>query len=203
MTRTTRTARHPARTPAHTAAAPPTPESSTMTPAQKARYGTAIHESAHAITATVLGHTVRKITLGTVDPEHPHRLGTCVYATRFDDQDRAAICYAGPYAQAFYLHGGPPTPKAIRSALDGTEDYAAMTAAGDTRPAEVPRLVVSCWSSITMLANRVYMRGSATQADVDAALQLPRDDLDGRHHALAVIRSGSVPGSFTIVAPLP
>ncbi|MGV9858532.1 hypothetical protein ACWDTD_07750 [Gordonia sp. NPDC003425] len=53
-----------------------------------------------------------------------------------------------------------------------------------------------------MLANHVYMNGSATQADVDAALHLPADDQDGRGAALAAIRSGSVPGSFTITAPL-
>lgn len=78
-----------------------------------------------------------------------------------------------------------------------------MTVAGDTRPNEVPRLVATCWASITALADHIYRHGSATQADVDTALHLPRDDEDGRHHALAVIRSGSARGSFTVVAPLP
>lgn len=73
-----------------------------------------------------------------------------------------------------------------------------MTAAGETRPTEVPRLVATCGGSITQLANHVYPHGSATQADVDTALQTPRDDQDGRHHALAVIRSGSTPGSFRV-----
>ncbi|GAA3715854.1 hypothetical protein [Gordonia hankookensis] len=71
-----------------------------------------------------------------------------------------------------------------------------MTAAGDPRPAQVPRLVVNCWASISLLANRLYTGGSATQADVDAALQIPDDD--GRAAALAAIRSGSAPESFTI-----
>ncbi|MGW6035210.1 hypothetical protein ACWFOS_16275 [Gordonia terrae] len=48
-----------------------------------------------------------------------------------------------------------------------------MTAAGDTRSADVPRLIVSCWAAITYVANRLQMNGSATQADIDAALQLP------------------------------
>ena len=198
MTTTTHTALKPRRY----TSAPVAPDTSTITPAQKARYRTAIHESAHAITDAILGHRVTKVTLGT-DPAHPHRNGSCAYSTRFNDQDRAAVCYAGPYAEQFHLHGGPPTTQAIRRALDGTEDLAAMTAAGDTRPTEVPRLIATCWASITALANHVYRHGSATQADVDTALKLPRDDQDGRHHTLAVIRSGSAPGSFTIAAPLP
>ncbi|WFP26904.1 hypothetical protein P9A14_10690 [Gordonia hongkongensis] len=76
-----------------------------------------------------------------------------------------------------------------------------MTAAGDTRPADVPRLVASCWAAITYLANHLQMNGTATQTDVDAALQLPRDDEYGRAHALAAIRSGSVPGTFTVTPP--
>nr|WP_197505672.1 hypothetical protein [Gordonia sp. LAM0048] len=111
------------------------------------------------------------------------------------------MCFSGPHAESFYLAGGPPTLAALRRVLDGSEDYAAMTAAGDPRPAEVPRLVANCWAAITLLANNIYTRGSATQADVDAALLLPRDDEDGRAHALAAIRSGSVPGTFTVTPP--
>lgn len=201
MTRTTaRTVHRPSRSPARTAAAPPTPETSTMTPAQRGRYALAVHEAAHAVAATVLGHRIREVKLGS-DPKHPTRNGWCAYSTKFSNQDRAAICYAGPFAEAFYLHGGPPTAAAIRRALDFSEDYAAMTAAGDPRPAEVPRLVANCWASITLLASSIYTRGSATQADVDAVLQLPRDDEDGRAHALAAIRSGSAPGTFTVTPP--
>lgn len=183
--------------PPHTTARPGRVE---MSPARRAaRRTTAIHEAAHAVITTVLGHRVRKVSIGT-DPQHPHRNGSCAYSTRFADQDRAAICYAGPYAEAYHLHGGPPTSAAIRRALADTEDYTAMTAAGDTRPAHVPRLVASCWDSIIYLADHLLINGSAAQADVDRALKLPRDDVDGRHHALAVIRSGSTPDPFTIAA---
>ncbi|AZG44113.1 hypothetical protein [Gordonia insulae] len=89
-----------------TVSAPQPPENSTMTPAQRADYATSVHESAHAIVATVLGHRVREVKVGP-DPEHPHRKGRCVYSTRFDAQDRAAISYAGPYAEQFFLAHPP------------------------------------------------------------------------------------------------
>lgn len=73
-----------------------------------------------------------------------------------------------------------------------------MTAAGDTRPAQIPRLVASCWPSITYLAHQLYINSTADPATVDRALQLPRDDDDARTHALSMIRSGSAQGSFTI-----
>ncbi|MBD0861324.1 hypothetical protein IA539_08870 [Gordonia sp. zg691] len=196
---TARTARR-TRSTARRETTPTTPDISTMTPAQKARYALAVHESAHAVVATVLGHGVT-----TVDFDDDTRTGRCAVIQRFGGRPSADIAYAGPYAEAYLRHGGPPTSALLRHLLSsaGREDYAMMTAAGDTRPAEGPRLVASCWASITYLANHLQVNGSATQADVDRALRLPRDDEDGRSHALATIRSGSVPGSFTVVAPLP
>ncbi|MGW6035209.1 hypothetical protein ACWFOS_16270 [Gordonia terrae] len=64
MTRSTsRTVHRPARAPARTAAAPPTPENSPMTPAQRTRYAIAVHEAGHAIMATILGETVGSVTI--------------------------------------------------------------------------------------------------------------------------------------------
>ena len=199
MTRTTpRTIWHRERTPKRTEVAPPTPESSTLTPAQRSKYALAVHESAHAIAATILGHEVTTVTLTDAT-----RSGSCAVVQRFGGPPSPEVAYAGPYAEQFFRHGGPPTGAAIRRALDGTDDFAAMTAAGDTRPAEIPRLIANCWASITYLANHLTINGAATQADVNRALHLPADDPDGRHHALAEIRSGSAPGSFNVVAPLP
>ncbi|PZT86298.1 MAG: hypothetical protein DI630_35255 [Gordonia sp. (in: high G+C Gram-positive bacteria)] len=77
-----------------------------------------------------------------------------------------------------------------------------MTAAGDTRPADLPRLVASCWAAITYLANHPQMNDTATQDDVDAALQLPATTRTGaptppRRSGLAMCRghSPSPPGS--------
>ncbi|UAK38815.1 M50 family metallopeptidase [Gordonia bronchialis] len=197
MTTSNRAARQvtrPARIQQRTAPAPPTPETSTMTAAQRARYALAVHESAHAVVATVLGHEVNGVTLN-----GDNRTGTCTITQRFGGAPSAEIAYAGIYGEAFYLSGGPPSTATLRAVLTRqSRDERAMTAAGDPRPAQVPRLVVNCWASISLLANRVYTNGSATQADVDAALQIPCDDEDGRGAALAAIRSGSAPGSFTI-----
>ena len=189
------------RRPSRTASAPPMRDYPSMAPAQRTRYASAVHEAGHAVIATVLGETVGSVT---VTPDHPTHTGNMSLATeRFAGAHHAQIAYAGPYAEAYFRQGGPPTSALLRNLLasGGREDYAVMTAAGDTRPAEVPRLIANCWASITSLAEHLMINGSATQADVDRALRLPRDDQDGRHHALAVIRSGSAPGSFMISPP--
>lgn len=188
------TVRRPSRTPA----APPMRDYSSMALAQRTRYASAVHEAGHAVVATVLGETVGSVT---VTPDHPTRTGNVSLATeRFAGAHHAQIAHAGPYAEAYFRQGGPPTSALLRNLLasGGREDYAVMTAAGNTRPAEVPRLIANCWDSITSLAEHLMINGSATQADVDASLQIPDNDDDGRAAALAVIRSGSAPGSFTI-----
>ncbi|GAB3135285.1 hypothetical protein GCM10027289_28730 [Tsukamurella serpentis] len=76
-------------------------------------------------------------------------------------------------------------------------------AAGDPRPAEVPRIVATTWEAIDGLARLLYRELSIGQADVDAALGLPdaERDPDAREHALAAIRAGAVPGTFSVTSP--
>ncbi|OPX15573.1 hypothetical protein B1964_09255 [Gordonia sp. i37] len=66
----------------------------------------------------------------------------------------------------------------------------------------MPRLVTSCWASITGLARHLFINGTATQADVDRALWLPEHEPEARQFALASIRSGRAPGSFRITPAL-
>lgn len=159
------------------------------------RFATAIHEAAHAVIATIYGGTISSAVLTADDPDSGGRV---TYKTTFTDQRRADICFAGPYAEAFARHGGPPTSRGLRLQLDRhTFDARAMRESGDHSGA-VPRLVANCWGSITGLAHLLYTDGEVSQSDVDKALFLPADDPDARAHALANIRSGATPGSFTV-----
>jgi hypothetical protein len=55
-----------------------------------------------------------------------------------------------------------------------------------------------CWSAITACAWKLYRTGEVRHDDVCAALGLP--DAGGpSSFALALIRSGSTPGSFTVM----
>lgn len=167
-----------------------------MTPAARQEMLTAIHESAHAVIATVYGATVEKSVL---TPDDPERAGLTTYRQHVTGQRRADIVYAGVYGEAFARHGGPPTPRGLRLVMaHHHHDATALRAAGDPS-GQVPRLVANCWPSITGLARELYASRRISQTDIDKALFLPADaDEPTRNHALSLIRSGSVPGSFTV-----
>ncbi|WP_191834417.1 hypothetical protein [Gordonia ajococcus] len=85
----------------------------------------------------------------------------------------------------------------------GREDDKIVRESGDPRPADVPRLISNCGGSISGLARHLFINGTATRADVDKALWLPGDEPEARQFALAGIRSGARPGSFTVKLALP
>ncbi|QTI66869.1 hypothetical protein [Gordonia polyisoprenivorans] len=165
------------------------------TKARRDRFATAIHEAAHAVIATIYGGEISSAVL---TPDDPDSGGRVTYKTTFTDQRRADICFAGPYAEAFARHGGPPTSRGLRLQLDRHAfDARAIRESGD-HSGQVPRLVANCWGSITGLAHQLYTDGKISQPDVDRALFLPLDDADARSFALANIRSGATPGTFGI-----
>lgn len=169
-----------------------------ITPEEKQRFAICAHEAGHAIAATIFGDTV-----GTVEltPNHPTNLGQCTLAAeQFPGVNSARIAYAGPYSEAYWRHGGPPTSGTLRRVLtaSGREDDKIVRESGDERPADVPRLISNCWGSISGLARHLFVHGTAVQADVDRALFLPEHEPEARAFALASIRSGSAPGSFKV-----
>ncbi|NKR69759.1 hypothetical protein GS536_17220 [Rhodococcus hoagii] len=173
-----------------------------ITPEEKQRFAICAHEAGHAVTATVFGDTV-----GTVEltPRDPKIVGQCTLgAEQFAGINTARIAFAGPYAEAYWRHGGPPTSSTLRRVLtaSGREDERVVRASGDPRPEDVPHLIASCWPSVTGLARHLFINGTATQADVDRALWLPEYEPEARAFALASIRSGRVPGSFKITPAL-
>lgn len=160
----------------------------------------AFHEVGHAVLATVLGGRIHRAVL---TPDDPATAGHCSY----DDLPAAhdpAITYAGSYAECFGAVGGPPTVRKVRDTLRRNhQDHASLVAAGDPRPAEVPRIVGTCWEAIDGLARLLYRDMTISQANVDAALGLPDGERDpeAREHALAAIRAGSIPGTFAVTSP--
>ncbi|NLU63337.1 hypothetical protein HCA61_13810 [Rhodococcus sp. HNM0563] len=166
-----------------------------MTPTAREEMLTALHESGHCVVATIFGATIDR---AVVTPDDPERAGLTEYSTRVTSQRRADILFGGVYAEAFARHGGPPTPRGLRMVMArNTHDARAIREAGDHSGA-VPRLVATCWPSITGLARVLYAEREISQTDVDKALFLPADDLDARAFALANIRSGATPGTFGI-----
>ncbi|MDF3281681.1 hypothetical protein [Gordonia sp. N1V] len=173
-----------------------------ITPEEKQRFAICAHEAGHAITATVLGDTVGTVAL---TPDHPRNLGQCTLAAeQFPGVNAARIAFTGPYAEAYWRHGGPPTSGTLRRVLtaSGREDERVVRASGDPRPEDVPRLIANCWGSISGLARHLFINGTATQADVDRALWLQEDEPEARAFALASIRSGRTPGSFKVIPAL-
>lgn len=74
-----------------------------------------------------------------------------------------------------------------------------ITASGEPAPLSVPRLLVDCWESVRNFAGTLYINLTAAQDDIDTALHIPLDaDEPTKNHALALIRSGSVPGTFKV-----
>lgn len=173
---------------------------SDLTPAEKRDLmAAAIHESAHAITARVLGHKVGRVTLTT----DAARAGNCEVHQRFGGKPDPRVAYAGPWAEAMFRNGGGvPTSAAVRRSLASNgNDAKVITASGEPAPLKVPRLVTDCYGSIRALARELFVRGEINQDDVDTALRLPdHADDETREVALAMIRSGAAPGGEIIPA---
>ena len=86
-----------------------------LTDCEREEYAIAVHEAGHAVMAVVLGDEVGSVT---VSPDHPTLAGNCALAAeRFPGINRTRIAFAGPYAEAHWRHGGPPTSAVLRRVL--------------------------------------------------------------------------------------
>jgi hypothetical protein len=104
-------------------------------------------------------------------------------------------------------NGRRPTLREVERVLDsdtGSRDRAAILAAGGgvfylgDIFAEVSNLLDRVWPSVATLAKKLHHDGEATHDDVLAALGLTPATAS---HGLALIRSGSVPGTFVVFGP--
>jgi hypothetical protein len=161
-----------------------------QTDADMQRIPTAFHEAGHAVAAVVLGGQVHLATIG----DDPRTEFVSIPAGR-----KAEVTYAGPWAEARLLARRSPSPAEIRHALAANRsDDRALCAAGDPAAgAGVVTLLERCWPSVKALSKKLFYDGQVDHAGVCAALGLTDDGGPGSLE-LAMIRSGSVPGSFTV-----
>lgn len=161
-----------------------------LSEAELDRLATAFHEAGHAVAAVVLGGRVHGVTID----DQPRTEFTSLPAGT-----ASAVAFAGPWSEARWTRGRVPGPADMRSALarNGSDDQVLCAAGGPHQGAFVVPLLERCWPSIKALTRQLYRTGTAAHADVCASLGLSDDGGPGSV-ALAIIRSGSAPGSFTV-----
>lgn len=162
-----------------------------LSEAELDRLATAFHEAGHAVAAVALGGRVHQVLVD----DHPRTEFTTLPAGT-----ASAVTFAGPWSEARWTHGRVPGPADIRAALtrNGSDDQALCAAGGPHQGAFVVPLLERCWPAIKTVTRQLYRTGTAAHADVCASLGLSDDGGPGSV-ALAMIRSGSHPGTFAVV----
>lgn len=160
----------------------------------QARLAAMYHESAHAVIAAMHGAHIKSVEI--LD-DHPDRAGLCTY-TGLTAAAEAAVTLAGPVGEARWTYGKMPSPREVRSILDGncfadgSGDHDKLTASGEPLPWEVGHLVETCWPAIRAIAQHLIRHGTADHRVVTAALGIP--ETDGHLSAeAAAIRAGFAP----------
>jgi hypothetical protein len=166
-------------------------KSARLTDAEMQRITTAFHEAGHAVAAVLLGGRVDR---ALIDDDDPRTEFVSIPAGRGTE-----VTYAGPWAEARWLARRTPNPAQIRRALAANQsDDRALCAAGDPHlGATVVPLLDRCWPAVNAVTSKLFYKGQADHTDVCAALGLTDDGGPGSV-GLAMIRSGSAPGSFTV-----
>jgi hypothetical protein len=167
---------------------------SDLTDAERERAALAFHEAGHSIAATLLGGRIHVAVVS--DGRTFGLLGKTVH----DDVPPGrwpSILYAGPWAEARWRAGRRPTQREMFAALDrnSCDDHELSLTGGSFKGAGLVPLLERCWPSVARLAAQLWSDSEVRHQHVCAALQIPERD-NGFH--LSLIRSGSVPGTFTV-----
>lgn len=162
---------------------------------ERRRYELAVHEAGHAVAGVVLGGQLLRA-------EITDQTGlTSFEPDTFPPGRTAAIAYAGPWSELRGIHRRPPTLRELYAVLCSSRDQDALCAAGGTVAGrDVVPLLSRCWDAIDTLAGKLNRTSCVTHRDVCDALGLSRDSAS-RAVELAMIRSGSRPGTFTVSTP--
>lgn len=163
-----------------------------MTEAELDRIATAFHEAGHAVASVILGGHVHQ---AVIHDDGGGRTGHDVMPAGTE----AAITLAGPWCEARWTLGRAPGPLDLRRvlAINQSDDRALCAAGGPHMGAEVVPLLERCWPAVKAVTTKLYRTSRADHADVCAALGLS-DDGGPSSLGLAMIRSGSTPGTFTV-----
>lgn len=143
-----------------------------LTEAERERAATAHHEAAHAIAAVLHSARVDSVEVYAAPRGDDH--GRVTFAHGPDD--RRATTYAGPWAEARYLHGPRPAVAAIRAALSGTCDGEELAELGGGLTREVEPTLEVVWPAVRSLAAALFRDGRAGHDAVLAALGAASDD---------------------------
>jgi hypothetical protein len=174
-----------------------------LSPAQARRIGLAAHEAGHAVVGVLYGATIDQASL-TADGDD----GLCSFdADSFGAEARvyrSHIAAAGAVAAAMFHYGPRLGWQQIDDQLHGTDrdELRAAAFSGYGQPMSAPLMAVRplvqrCWTPIVKLATEMYFGRNIGHDDVCTALGLT--DEGGSYSAeLAMIRSGRVPGTFTM-----
>jgi len=114
------------------------------------------------------------------------------------------VAYAGVWAQARWRHDRRPTQAELFAILainrDG-DDQVLLASGGTAAGAAIMPMIERCWGPICAVAGKICASGHVRHRDVLEALG---SSSDGPTAALQLshIRSGSVPGSFTVTRPV-
>lgn len=174
---------------------------SDLSDTDRERIAVCFHEAGHAAAAVLLGG---RISMAVVGPDRDRSVGSTHHA-RVPAGAMPQITYAGPWAQARWLAGRRPTQADLFRVLEGhgCHDFRFLQADGGTAAGSViVPMLDRCWPAITALAGQLYHPSKAQlirQGDVLAALGITDGGGPGSMQ-LAMIRSGSAPGSFRVTA---
>ena len=161
-----------------------------LTDADRHRIAAAFHEAGHAVAAVALGGRIQRSVLD----DTPR--------TEFDVMPSGRepeVTFAGLWCEARWLAGGHPGPLDIHRVLaaNPADDKSLCAAGGHAEGAGVVSLLTRCWSPVVTVAKKLFRDGEVGHDDVCAALGLSDEGGPGSFE-LALIRSGSAPGTFTV-----
>jgi hypothetical protein len=173
-----------------------------LTDNDRRRIALAVHEAGHAVVGALYGATIERAALDDDGAD-----GECEFAAdTFGSTARAhrpLIAAAGAVAAAVFDHGPRPTLRQIEAHLEGSDREELRLASlssveSPTAPlTDVLPVVLRCWPAIGEVATALALGEEITHADVSAALGLTDCGGPGSFE-LALIRSGSAPGAFTV-----
>ncbi|WP_328658917.1 M50 family metallopeptidase [Nocardia salmonicida] len=138
-----------------------------LTDAERTRLRVAVHEAGHATWAVLSGARVHGITAGADD-------GVVTFTG--EGPHGAEIAYAGIYAEAVFACGGTPSWEDMREAVrNGSAEDREYFGETVRVPRHIEPDIRYVMPKVKALARHLYRHGSATHADVEAALGVTRD----------------------------
>lgn len=175
---------------------------------KRQRLMTSIHEAGHAVAAVALGGRVSSavvfdaVTNVEYQGEQTPLWGKTGHLG-VRTGDLGMVAYAGPWAHAKFVAKcrgeARPTLRDIEEAIcfrGCCDDTLVASAGGYREVAAITPVLQTCWDAVSRLSAKLYEDGMVNHADVCRALKLS-DDGGPNSLELAMIRSGSAPGSFT------